>query len=181
MKNVSLTDAEMRKVYDFVGKMRDKQEKRGSRDFLNNDTGGLRLGDNIIGKVGEFSATKVVGGDVDWRIWETGSRGADQFEPDITGHLYGNKKFHVKTCHSKHPLSRTSWTIDRKDPIIETPGSEDWFMLMVANDEGQSAFIGFVKADSAKPYWKNCISSHMAHKRAIYYDDIKGLIKEEIK
>lgn len=194
MKKVSLTPAEYQQVYDFCEKIEQKQSKEGSRDHHNNDRGPRRLENAIVGKAGEFAATKMTGGIIDLKVWETGSRGVDQFEADIIDDAanpldaqFKGLNLHVKTCMLKHakmdvsgevvPEKTASWTIDARDPLRNSTDDKDIIILMFAEgSQGKAYALGWVKAKDVSSWWRRCLSPHMSHKRAIYYPDIKPLI-----
>ena len=178
---VQLSKEELDQVIEFARKIRQKQSKPGSRDHMNEDLTDRRLENEIIGKVGEYAVAKLVGGTIDLRIWESGTRGYSQFEPDISDATHTDfvgKSIHVKTCHLKYiRSSQRSWTVDQNDPIIQKPKPTDIIFLAFASATGQSLIHGHVLASHVQPYWKACVSTFMAHKRAIYYNDIKALIR----
>lgn len=194
MKRVSLDSAEYAEILEFCKKIQEKQNKVGSRDFHNNDTGSNRLYNGMVGKVGECAATKLVGGIIDLNVWDTGTRGIDQFEADIIGTddkpllaPFDGMNIHVKTCALKHakmdvdgeivPEQSASWTIDIKDPLMKNPSDKDILVLMFAEEfKGKAFALGWVKAKDVVTWWRRCLSAHMGHKRAIYYPDIKQLI-----
>ena len=178
---VQLSKEELDQVIEFARKIRQKQSKPGSRDHMNEDLTDKRLENEIIGKVGEYAVAKLVGGTIDLRIWESGTRGYSQFEPDISDATHTDfvgKSIHVKTCHLKYiRSSQRSWTVDQNDPIIQKPKPTDIIFLAFASATGQSLIHGHVLASQVQPYWKSCVSTFMAHKRAIYFNDIKALIR----
>lgn len=136
-----------------------------------------RFNQNLIGKLGELGAAKLIGGKIDMRIWETGSRGADQFEGDVVGArgLYRDYNIHVKTCHLRL-RNMASWTVDANDPLMK--GYEnDIIILMMADEEGRVKGVGRVMARDVASLWKRCVSNHMQHKRAIYAEDIANYIQ----
>lgn len=178
------------KVHSFSEAIKIKQSKMGSRDQIRGDVGQHRLANCLIGKFGEVGAANVVGGSVDFAVWGTGRRGADQFEPDISQpkqqQLVG-KHVHVKTCGLKHgmvktdkfyPSSSSSWTVDVSDPVFRQPSSRDVIVLMFANERGDVYSFGWVAALDVMRLWKPCFSKNMAHKRAIYVGDLMGLVRK---
>jgi len=178
---VQLSKEELAQVIDFAQKIRQKQSKPGSRDHVNDDMTDKRLENEIVGKVGEYAVAKLIGGTIDLRIWESGTRGISQFEPDISDATrpdFVGQAIHVKTCNWKYlNAPQRSWTVDKNDPIIQKPKPTDIIFLAFASANGRSLIHGHVLATRALPYWKPCVSTFMAHKRAIYYNDIKALIR----
>lgn len=187
MKKLRLTENELNGIVDFSKKIREKQSKDYSRDFMNKDQSAKRLMHEIIGKVGEYSVTKVIGGKVDFGIWGTSSRGASQFEPDITNCSknpiktpYDQYKIHVKTCSLKDydfnkdcPGKYASWTFDKKDPLISNPSQDDIIILVMADNIGRSLVIGYLFASDMLGKYKPC--KVLNHKVALYWPDIKTL------
>lgn len=188
MEFISINSSELATVTGFCEAIQRKQSKPGSRDEHNNDKGQRRFGNNFIGKIGEYAATKIVGGVIDMRVWNTGSRGADQFEADIMESEvnpiitpFKGYKLHVKTCNSKHifkgqPGNTASWTADRHDPLVVSPKRDDIIIFMFADNSGICHAVGWVYAQEVQRYWKACVSEHMKHKVAMYFKDMKHLI-----
>lgn len=192
MQIVYLNDDEMNVIRNFCYKITEKENQRGSRDRRRNDTGPDRALHGLTGKIGEYAATRVYGGVVDFTVWETGTRGLDQFEPDIIDdptspiiQEMAGKRLHVKTCSAKYlapdtttirPARTASWTIDRQDPLVTSPSDDDVFVLAFASTLSRAYVYGHVPATAVKPFWKPCIA--LRHKVAIYYPDIRHLITE---
>lgn len=179
---------DVERVHSFTQAIQIKQNRSGSRDQIRGDVGQHRINNCLIGKFGEVGAANVVGGSVDFEVWGTGRRGADQFEPDIRQpkqqQLMG-KHVHVKTCGLKHgmvktdkfyPSNSSSWTVDVNDPVFRQPSSQDVIVLMFANERGDVYSFGWVAAMDVVRMWKPCFSRNMAHKRAIYVGDLIGVI-----
>lgn len=184
MKNIELLPEEVARVHEFVGQLATKQAQRGSRDRYHRDTGEHRFGQNVIGKLGEVAATHVVGGDVDFTVWVAGSRGIDQFEPDIvtTKTRPKHRRFahfvvHVKTTHLKYinDPTRISWTIDRTDPLLDGGDGSEIIVLMFAEESGRAAAFGWVFACDVAELWKPTIN--LPHKLAIYYLDLLDVVQ----
>jgi len=176
---VQLTPEELEQVITFAKQIRQKQSKEGSRDTRNEDFGDKRLENEIIGKVGEVAVANYVKGQVDFRVWPTGTRGYSQFEPDIsnaTKEEFKGFHIHVKTCHWKYIRGNKSWTVDKNDPIILRPKPTDLIFLVFALPEGKARIDGYVRATDVQGLWKPCFSEFMRHKLAIYYEDIQRLI-----
>lgn len=183
-KFVSLSRGDHAQVKSFCEKICVKQSTPYSRDFKNNDQGPRRHGNNLVGKYGEVGAAKIIGGEVDFKVWSTGSRGHDQFETDImapTHRSFKGYNVHVKTCHAKYgirkgdrlfPDSSASWTIDASDPVFRDPSPRDIIVLMFATDDGRVWGLGWVKASLLYHMWRPCKSVFLSHKRAVYYADI---------
>lgn len=196
MKRIVLNEEELTMITDFCETMKTKQLKSGSRDNIRKDNNTeRRFMNNVVGKIGEYSATKITGGKVDFSIWETGSRGKDQFEPDIfetedcqLNEPFQNKNIHVKTCAGSHqylvknlkgeiePTLDASWTIDKKDPVYNDPLDNDILVLMFSylNGEAKSYYLGYVYATDIKDMWKNCRASFIQHKKALYWKDLEN-------
>jgi hypothetical protein len=190
-----LTEKQYYQVRDFCVAIRDKQQRRGSRDHINNDTSAFRLSNDMVGKLGELAATLICGGTTDLRVWNSGSRGIDQFEADIVNceitpikAKFSKMLLNVKTCNIKHikydkrrdvyyPSNSASWTVDKNDPLMTNPKEDDVLVLMFADDRGNAFYLGYVFATEIAECWKACLSPHMAHKRAIYYPDISKFVK----
>lgn len=179
-RRVNVSRDDINKVQSFCQAIQQKQDRYGSRDRSRGDTGRHRFLNGFIGKIGEVGAAKIFGGKVDFRVWATGQRGIDQFEPDIetTSTSYN---LHVKTCHMKHtmrsqrgvvPTETASWTIDVSDPLMKNPSDHDRIILMFASDHGDVHYLGWIDAKAALPFWKPCLSPTLSHKRAIYIHDI---------
>lgn len=178
-RRVVVSAEEHRKVVDFCTAIAAKQAGRNSRDRMRGDVGSARFTQGVIGKLGEVAVASLTGGTVDFSVWSTGSRGLDQFEPDIpnpTVQPFGGKRIHVKTCNAKYARS-PSWTVDVSDPIRTTPTAEDVLVLALANESPNVDIVGWLPATDALPHWKECYSPHMAHKRAIYMGDVRPLIR----
>lgn len=187
--SISITKTELAKVDAFCRQIQIKQSHRGSRDLKHHDTGKGRLLNNLVGKLGEVGAAKVVGGEVDFHIWATGAKGRDHFDPDIinpTTSYFRGKDIHVKTCHSKYgtinkdkiyPSARSSWTVDARDPILVQPSNRDILVLMFADEQGNVFSYAWVEAEKVQPFWRPCMSAFMAHKRALYLQDIKDMLR----
>lgn len=173
MKEIGLTNNDITEIGIFVRKINQKEQKVGSRDHINNDAGNLRKLNQIIGKVGEVAAAKFTGGNIDFTIWDTGSRGSDQFEPDIqnpTGNFSG-KNVHVKTTSNLE----WGWTIDRADPLIQKPDPDDVYVFMFYNGKGKPQLVGWVEASTLVGKYKP--TKKLKHKVALYYPDIKNYLK----
>jgi hypothetical protein len=187
-KSVWVSHCEMVEVKGFCDKIMAKQAKPGSRDYINKDMGKNRITNNMIGKFGEVGAAKVTKGVVDFKVWSSGSRGKDQFEPDITGamdHMFKGFNIHVKTCNAKHGSMRAgrlypdvsaSWTVDVNDPVFRRPCNNDIIVLMFASDKGRVFVLGWIKATVAMRLWRPCKSVFMSHKKAIYFSDVAPLV-----
>ncbi len=67
-----------------------------------------------------------------------------------------------------------SWTVDRKDPLTRSKGDEV-IVLMFADETGRALALGWVYAVEMKSLWKPTFN--LAHKVAIYYGDIKRLVR----
>lgn len=179
-RRIVLGRDEMNRVESFCKKIQHKQSLKGSRDMQRNDVGKHRIINGLIGKLGEVGAAKCFGGVVDFRVWKTGARGLDQFEPDLALNE-GAHRFHVKTCHMKHtqrtpkgvfPKTTASWTIDENDPMMTHPDKQDIIILMFASDEGSVCYLGWVHATHMQGFWRPCLSQALSHKRAVYIRDI---------
>ena len=181
MKEVSLTTEEFNSVYNFCNEIMVKQSKRGSRDDMNKDKGTKRFENNLIGKIGEFAVSKVIGGSIDLSVWKTGTRGIEQFEPDIVGHKL-DYDVHVKTTHIKYSkdLTRASWTADKKDPIVDRSDKKQIIVFAFAGLDNKAIVLGYAFSNELQSYWKECVSSHMKHKVALYYKDIAPIVKKLI-
>jgi hypothetical protein len=189
MIQVVLNDNDFAVINGFCQAIQQKQNKYGSRDFHNNDTGIRRFGNNFIGKIGEYAATKIVGGEIDLNVWNTGSRGIEQFEADIINTeehpivpKFVNNKLHVKTCNDKHiinmrPGFKASWTADRNDPLVTKPQKDDIVIFMFAGSSGKTYALGWAYATQIQRLWKNCVSEHMKHKVAVYFTDVRPFIQ----
>lgn len=145
-------------------------EKRKDRDNNNNDSGPHRLDRELVGKIGELCYAYKL--DLmhlcDMTIYE---RGQVKLGGDLGKHI------HVKTCHIKYKgTDFDSWLVDINDAIYLKPSEEDLIYLAYANEEGYCEMIGHVKATDVYNRWEK--SKKLAHKRAIYLDDIKDLIHE---
>lgn len=184
---VSLSDPEVDSVKQFVERMLHKQNQLGSRDFVRNDLSMKRIGHNFVGKLGEVAAAKLLGGHVDFRVWTTGTRGIDQFEPDITSGMRSNR-YHVKCCHTNHtvhkrsgvvPGPKASWTADAKDPLTSKPFPHDILVFMFASEDTphQVLALGWVYAKEVTHLWRPCRSDHMRHKCALYYTDAQDVMR----
>lgn len=184
---VQVSDKDYARVASYSRAINQKQAQKNSRDQQRGDVGNARFTHCMIGKLGEVGAAKLTGGQVDFEIWQSGSRGRDQFEPDITkAHdFFKDLKLHVKTCNFNNatvfsnklvPSSRNSWTVDVADPIYSRPGSKDVIVLMFADDRGRVYGLGWVWAAYVQNLWKPCFSAHMRHKRAIYFSDIQSIL-----
>ena len=183
-RRIFLTKEELTNVETFCQRIQDKQNKDGSRDNRRNDTGEFRIMNGMIGKLGEVGASKLFGGAVDFRVWGTGVRGLDQFEPDLAK-TQSPYRFHVKTCHIKHterrgnafyPLPTASWTVDVSDPVMRNPQKSDILVLMFASNGGSVSYLGYVYAVDMKGFWKPCLAETLSHKRAIYIPDIEPYV-----
>jgi hypothetical protein len=177
---IEITPEEYAKVEEFCTQIAAKQAGRNSRDAMRGDTGAARITQGVIGKLGEVAVAKLIGGDVDFRVWQTGSRGLDQFEPDIsnpTHKLFAGKHVHVKTCNAKYTRS-PSWTIDVADPVRTHPTLEDILVFALAGESSLTVdIVGWTPASNIVSLWKPCISSSMSHKRAVYTPDISGHLR----
>ena len=185
---VTISDRDYARVASYSHAIHQKQALKNSRDQQRGDTGSARFTHCLIGKLGEVGAAKLTGGEVDFSIWQSGSRGRDQFEPDITfpkEAFFKDLKLHVKTCNFNNtsvynnkliPSGRSSWTVDIADPIYSRPGSKDVIVLMFADDRGRVYGLGWVWAAYVQRLWKPCFAAHMKHKRAIYYSDIQSML-----
>jgi hypothetical protein len=185
-RRIFLTKEDFLTVETFCQKIQDKQSQQGSRDIQRNDVGHYRILNGMIGKLGEVGASKLFGGTVDFRVWDTGRRGLDQFEPDLQNPK-SPYRFHVKTCHIKHtvregtntyPLLTASWTIDQSDPVLHCPKKDDILVLMFASNKGSVHSLGYVKAIEVKDLWKPCVTATLSHKRALYIGDIWHSVKQ---
>lgn len=185
---VNLNKKDIRDVLKFSDEMNIKQKRNGSRDKIRNDIGRNRIMNGIVGKLGEVGAAKLFGGSVDFRVWETGSRGSEQFEPDLNN-TTSKYSFHVKTCNLKYtirkgcnvtPLRSASWTMDKSDPLINRSTEYDIIILMFASTEGLVGCLGYCKAVDLRRLWRPCISRKMLHKKAVYYPDIKSKIIQRL-
>lgn len=179
-RRINVTRDDITRVQNFCQAIQQKQDRYGSRDRSRGDTGKHRFLNGFVGKIGEVGAAKIFGGTVDFRVWATGQRGLDQFEPDIASSS-STYNLHVKTCHMKHtkrsprgvvPTATASWTIDVSDPLMKNPADRDRIILMFASDYGDVQYLGWIDAKQALPFWKPCLSSTLSHKRAIYMNDI---------
>jgi hypothetical protein len=185
-RRIFLTKDDILAVENFCQQIQDKQNKQGSRDVRRNDVGDHRILNGMIGKLGEVGASKLFGGTVDFRVWDTGRRGLDQFEPDLQNPK-SPYRFHVKTCHIKHtvreenntyPLPTASWTVDQSDPVMTRPHKDDILVLMFASNKGSVHSLGWLKATEMKELWKPCVTATLSHKRALYIGDIWQKVKQ---
>lgn len=176
---VWITPDEYAKVEAFCSQIAAKQASRNSRDRIRGDTGPARLTQGIIGKLGEVAVANIAGGTVDFRVWETGTRGLDQFEPDIldpTQPPFVGNRVHVKTCNAKYARS-PSWTIDVADPVRTRPDPADVLVFALAGETLSVDIEGWIPASELVTLWKPCISASMSHKRAVYTADIARLLR----
>lgn len=193
-EQIEISKKEKDIVQEFCEKLYKLQQKDGSRDVIRNDTGSHRLIQGLIGKFGEVGASKVIGGNINFTIWEKNSRKGDFFDPDIIETHENkiklldlkNKRLHVKTCGTQHaiklqkriiPTLKSSWTIDISDPIYRNPTMDDIIILMFSSPKADVFYVGYVYAYEVQNLWKPCLNPILTHKKAIYYEDIKKFIR----
>jgi hypothetical protein len=184
---VLLSEQDVWRVKDYSYRIRIKQSERWSRDSRRGDNGPRRQTQCELGKLGEVGASRVIGGVVDFRVWRTGCRGKDQFEPDIVHHPWMQGcRIHVKTCNAFHgnlfdgrlyPTGYASWTVDVNDPLLTHPRSDDIIILMMGRPDDAVVYaIGWVYASQVTSLWENCVSAHMSHKKALYWHSVKDVL-----
>ena len=167
MRSFTLRDDLYKKVFAFCESV---HQARANRDRYNNDSGSGRLINELTGKCGEAGVAQL------WKKeelidFEIHKNGKVQYTADLGTNV------HVKTCHLKFKNKpQDSWTVDRRDPLCTNPKPTDIIVLVYANQHGNIEVYGHVMATQVIKYWKDCISPVLAHKQAIYKNDIDSLI-----
>lgn len=182
---IHIPSCSMTLINNFVKDLQHKYNISNMRDIIHRDTGTRRKSQFCLGKIGEVAVARVIGGWVDFSIWDRGFT----FDPDIempTHHYFTNMNIHVKTCNAKYVDKKhltvshnASWTLDKGDPIRRHPTENDIIFLMFAN-QSRAFLLGFLYANQILHLWKPCVDSRMNHKMAIYYNDIKKYIIHSI-
>lgn len=171
MTRVKLTWLALDKIRDWCDLV---HENRAARDAKNNDNHTKRIDREIVGKIGELVTACFLDlrKMVDWGIHVKG-------KVDFTGDL--GEFIHVKTCAmDAKGATADSWLVDISDKIYTSPRPEDLIYLAYADISGECEVIGYVTAEEVYRIWKPSLK--LAHKWAIYKDDIIHLIKPiEIK
>lgn len=161
------------KVRKWAGIVR---ELRSERDANRNDSGSSRENEEIIGKLAEVAcvalqdkmplAAERGGFEIDLDFYQ---KGGVAFDSDLAPGV--GVKTHVDNNHE------LSWLIDRKDPMMNAPASDDAILLCKAEQCSGGHYachidiLGFVMAKdmARRGLWFR--TKYIAHKMAIYFND----------
>ncbi len=193
-EQIDISNKDKELVQKYCEKLYNYQLKEGSRDNIRNDTGTHRLIQGLIGKYGEVGACKIIGGTINYTVWDKTTRIGELFDPDIIEskenkikiNNFKNKNLHVKTCGLQHaiklqkkimPKLNASWTVDIADPVYKNPSLDDIIILMFSSPKAEVYYVGYIYAYEIRDLWKPCQNIVLQHKRAIYYQDIIRFIK----
>ncbi|WP_293385095.1 hypothetical protein [Phenylobacterium sp. SCN 70-31] len=164
----------------FADKYVEKERLSGSG--RRGDIGPNRLAHAKMGKYAELAWMAVTGGSPDFDI-----PAADASAPDIVDDPdcplrpgWQGHKLHVKTCKmAAFDGPYESWTAAHWDRIVKAPSPSDIILLAFTDpDSGDTITLGWVYASEVQGHWQPCKLASMAHKRALYRDAIKHLIRD---
>lgn len=193
-EQIDISNKEKELVKNYCEQIYNIQLREGSRDNIRNDFGPHRLTQGLIGKYGEVGACKIIGGEINYFVWDKTIRTGELFDADIFESEdkkikiknFKNKILHVKTCGLQNaikiqkrimPKLNASWTVDIDDPIFKNPSLDDIIILMFSSPYAEVYNAGYIYAYDVKHLWKPCQNIVLQHKRAIYYQDIIKYIK----
>ena len=159
-KSYQCNEEELKEITEFVTKVR---EERKPRDKRNVDEGPHRFIREKVGKIGEVSAAKFYGGNVNFQIFPNNTYGHD-IDLENTQTTYQD---YVKTCSEdeakKHGFS---WIFAKGDPLYHSPTPNQRIILMCANAEGKAWVLGHVLAPNLTGRFGPCRA--LKHKVAIW-------------